>query len=79
MDYSELMLSTTDEPYPWPKNWRELYEKCPKCDRCGTIYANKLYLLSEVHANIYVCGRCSDDYHQHIQDFIDEITQKKNK
>lgn len=57
----------------WPTNWRELCDKMPRCDRCKTIYADKLYCLSERHPDVLVCRKCSDDYHQHIQDFVDNI------
>ncbi len=70
-----------DESYKsWPENWRELNSKCPSCDRCGTIFSDRLFHLNEnpKHVDILVCRSCSDDYHKYIQEFVDEIRTKND-
>lgn len=69
-------MSIKNDPSPWPENWRELCNKSPRCHRCGIIFT-RLYCLSERYPNIEVCANCSDDYHEHIKKFVDEITERK--
>lgn len=72
-------LKSTPEPSEWPRNWRDLYDKCPKCDRCGTVHADKLYCLNEYIADLVVCRNCSNDYHRHVKQFVDDVRKLKQE
>lgn len=64
---------------PWPENWRELIDKLPHCHRCGNLAIGKLYFLSNQHPEIEVCRTCSDDYHKHNQEFVNDIHERLRK
>ena len=70
-------LNSSIDPSPWPTNWRELLIKTPCCDRCGTVYADKLYCLNDYTSDLIVCRGCSDDYHAYIKQFVDEVRKIK--
>lgn len=42
------------------------------CHRCGEI-SSKLYCLSEHFANVKICYNCAMKYHDHKQEFVDDI------
>lgn len=45
------------------------------CHRCAKIIP-KLYCLSEHFSNIEVCYDCAMAYHNHKQEFVDDIYKK---
>ncbi len=61
----------------WPENWENLIDKMKGCDRCGCKMMPKLYCLSNEYPNIEVCHMCSDAYHEHIKEFVDDLLKRK--
>lgn len=66
------------EQDPWPSNWKEILNRCPRCDRCGINVMPRLYCLPEF-PNIQICHLCCDDYHEYIKKFVDDINEAKKQ
>jgi hypothetical protein len=48
------------------------------CYRCGEVSA-KLYCLSEHYVNVEVCYDCAMAYHNHKQDYVNDIYKRMKK
>lgn len=64
------------DPSPWPKNWREITDKSPSCDRCGSRLMSRRYCLSEQFPDILICRSCSEEYWGRLNDFIKDFIEQ---
>ncbi len=77
--HDAILRQKGDSMREWPSNWRELLDEMPACHRCGSHMMDKLYILSEWYPLIEICRPCSDDYHCHIKEFVEDIYEKQKE
>lgn len=56
----------------WPSNWREILDRCIKCQRCGNCYG-RLQILFESAPEYQVCYKCAEEYQLQLKEFINKF------